>query len=122
MERKSISCNTKFGSLMNYDACEKIIIVLNALKAPFYSFTEKEMRPRKVMMEGFPPYLNEQAVLKKLKKMAIKNVEFLKVTRMTTNYSVQFSKSSNCVKISVKIKGNVDQLLKIQECEKMRTK
>ena len=74
-------------SPFNYHSRERIMNLLDDLETSYFSFLEKDLKPRCVVLTGLPASWDEEKVMQKLKLLALKDVEFLGVGRMWTHFA-----------------------------------
>ena len=94
--------------------------ILEESSAPCFTYMEKEMRPRFMTVKGFPAFWEEDRVLSELMALGLKDAEFLAAERMWTKFSDERGIRSNLFKIKLKIRGSIQQVIKLKEIAKFK--
>ena len=94
--------------------------VLDDLETQYFSFLEKKLRPRSVVVKGLPASWSEGRVLGSLKTVGLKEVEFVEVRRMASTFATERNIPSNMFQVKVICKGGIHQLLKLGSVEKFK--
>ena len=94
--------------------------ILSGFSANHFTFLEKVLKPRCVVLKGLPSGLSEQQVLSKLRQLNLKEVEFIVAERMWTHYAHKRNIQSNVFKVKLRAKEGVHKVLKIKNVDRFK--
>ena len=104
----------------NLDSKDRINDKLNEMNVEHFSYSDKGTRIRRILARGFPAEWSEITIIEKLKALGLKEVDWIKVSRMSTKAATALGCESNLFKINFVSRKGAGEPLKVKVVDGLR--